>query len=265
MLREYRTVFNKEPSFQHGQPARMSPLRCCPPQTPHPKISPEDGQSEARIDIHTMSDDERWMNATVTRHNGGEHVLYDLQSQTFQVLAELGSIRMNATSTLSLQQPIILKSSDGLDLQGYLSLPQGISKPYPTVVYVHGGPWLRDVHLSNDPEVPFSTNRSYAVLQVNYRGSSGYGKALPEAAKGEIAGKMHGDLTYAVGALASQGVIDPKRVVISGGSYGGYASLVGMTHTPGKFRCGISLVGISDLSTLIENAPPYWDLNKLLW
>ncbi len=209
----------------------MSPLRCCPPQTPRPKISPEDGQSEAGIDIHTMSDDERWMNATVTRHNGGEHVLYDLQSQTFQVLAELGRIRMNATSTLSLQQPIILKSSDGLDLHGYLSLPQGISKPYPTVAYVHGGPWLRDVHLNKDPEVPFSTNRSYAVLQVNYRGSSGYDKALPEAAKGEIAGKMHGDLTYAVGALASQGVIDPKRVVISGGSYGGYASLVGMTHT----------------------------------
>jgi dipeptidyl aminopeptidase/acylaminoacyl peptidase len=86
-----------------------------------------------------------------------------------------------------------------------------------------------------------------------------------QAAKGEFAGKMHSDLTDAVDALVAQGLVDPQRVAISGASYGGYASLLGMTHTPGKFRCGISLVGMSDLSALIENAPPYWDLDKLLW
>ena len=179
------------------------------------------GQTDARVELSNMSDDERWMIATVIRHNGGQHVLYDLQSQTFEVLAELGRSRMNATSPLSHQQPITFKSRDGLDLHGYLSPPPGVPKPYPTVVYVHGGPWERDVHLSNDPEVPFLTNRGYAVLQVNYRGSSGYGKAFQEAAKGEFAGKMHRDLTDAVETLAAQGMVDPQRVAIAGTSYGG--------------------------------------------
>jgi len=221
------------------------------------------GETDARVEFNNMSDDERWMIATVIRHNGGQHVLYDLQTQTFQVLAELGRSRLNAMSPLSRQQPITFKSRDGLDLHGYLSPPPGVPQPYPTVVYVHGGPWSRDVQLSNNTVLPFLNNRGYAVLQVNYRGSSGYGKAFMQAAKGEFAGKMHSDLTDAVDALVAQGVVDPQRVAISGASYGGYASLVGMTHTPGKFRCGISLVGMSDLSTLLENAPPYWDLDKL--
>ena len=223
------------------------------------------GQTDVRILINNRSDNERWMSATVIRHNGGQHVLYDLQTQTFQVLAELGLSRSNAISPLSPQQPISFKSRDGLDLHGYLSLPQGIPKPYPTVVYVHGGPWVRDVHLSNDSEVPFLNNRGYAVLQVNYRGSSGYGKAFMQAAQGEFAGKMNSDLTDAVDALVAQGVVDPQRVAISGASYGGYASLVGMTHTPGKFRCGISTAGVSDLAALLNDAPPYWELGKPQW
>jgi dipeptidyl aminopeptidase/acylaminoacyl peptidase len=223
------------------------------------------GSNDARITLNNQSDDERWMSATVTRHNGGEHVLYDLQTQSFQVLAQLSRSRVNATTPLPAQQPVTLKSRDGLDLHGYLSLPLGVTKPYPTVVYVHGGPWARDVHLNGDPMLPFLTNRGYAVLQVNYRGSSGYGKAFVQAAQGEFAGKMHSDLTDAVDALIAQGVVDPQRVAISGASYGGYASLVGMTHTPGKFRCAISTVGMSDLTALIENAPPYWELNKPHW
>jgi dipeptidyl aminopeptidase/acylaminoacyl peptidase len=179
------------------------------------------GASDARISINNLSDDERWMSATVSRHNGGEHVLYDLQTQTFEVLAQLGSSRMNATALLAPQQPVTFKSRDGLDLHGYLSLPPGVAKPYPTVVYVHGGPWARDLHQSNDPMLPVLTNRGYAVLQVNYRGSSGYGKAFTEAAKGEFAGKMHSDLTDAVDALVAQGVVDPQRVAIHGASYGG--------------------------------------------
>jgi dipeptidyl aminopeptidase/acylaminoacyl peptidase len=217
------------------------------------------------VEFNNMSDDERWMIATVIRHNGGQHVLYDLQTQTFQVLAELGRSRLNAMSPLSRQQPITFKSRDGLDLHGYLSPPPGVPQPYPTVVYVHGGPWSRDVQLSNNTVLPFLNNRGYAVLQVNYRGSSGYGKAFMQAAKGEFAGKMHSDLTDAVDALVAQGVVDPQRVAISGASYGGYASLVGMTHTPGKFRCGISLVGMSDLAALLNDAPPYWELGKPNW
>ena len=223
------------------------------------------GQTDARIVINNLSDDERWMSATVIRDNGGEHVLYDLQSQSFAVLAELGRSRLKASTTLPPQQPMTFKSRDGLDLHGYLSLPPGVIKPYPTVVYVHGGPWQRDVHLNGDAMLPFLTNRGYAVLQVNYRGSSGYGKTFEQTAQGEFAGKMHSDLTDAVDALVAQGVVDPKRVAISGASYGGYASLVGMTHTPGKFRCAISTVGMSDLAALLNDAPPYWELGKPQW
>lgn len=223
------------------------------------------GQTDARISINNLSDDERWMSATVIRHNGGEHVLYDLQTQTFEVLAQLGRSRINASTPLPPQQPILLKSRDGLDLHGYLSLPPGVAKPYPTVVFVHGGPWARDVHLNGDPIQPFLTNRGYAVLQVNYRGSSGYGKKFQEAAQGEFAGKMHSDLTDAVNALVAQGTVDPQRVAIAGASYGGYASLVGMTHTPGQFRCAISTVGMSDLAALLDDAPPYWELGKPKW
>jgi dipeptidyl aminopeptidase/acylaminoacyl peptidase len=223
------------------------------------------GASDARISINNLSDDERWMSATVTRHNGGEHVLYDLKNHSFEVLAELGRSRMNAISPLPPQQPVTFKSHDGLDLHGYLSMPPGVAKPYPTVVYVHGGPWDRDLHQSNDPMLPFLTNRGYAVLQVNYRGSSGYGKAFAEAAQGEFAGKMHSDLTDAVDALVAQGTVDPHRVAIAGASYGGYASLVGMTHTSGKFKCAISTVGMSDLAALLNDAPPYWELSKPHW
>ena len=223
------------------------------------------GSTDARISINNMSDDERWMSATVTRHDGGEHVLYDLQTQTFQVLAQLGRSRTNAITALPPHQPVTFKSRDGLDLHGYLSLPLGVPKPYPTVVYVHGGPWARDVHLNGDAMLAFLTNRGYAVLQVNYRGSSGYGKAFEEGAQGEFAGKMHDDLTDAVDALVAQGVVDPQRVAISGASYGGYASLVGMTHTPGRFRCAISNVGVTDLAALLNDAPPYWELSKPRW
>jgi dipeptidyl aminopeptidase/acylaminoacyl peptidase len=124
---------------------------------------------------------------------------------------------------------------------------------------------MRDVHQSNDPMLPFLTNRGYAVLQVNYRGSSGYGKAFMNAAQGEFAGKMHSDLTDAVDALVAQGTVDPKRVAISGASYGGYASLVGMTHTPGRFRCAISSVGVTDIAALLNDAPTYWELSKPKW
>jgi dipeptidyl aminopeptidase/acylaminoacyl peptidase len=223
------------------------------------------GQTDARISIHNLSDDERWMSATVTRHNGGEHVLYDLKNHSFEVLAQLGRSRINATTPLAPQQPVTFKSHDGLDLHGYLSLPPGVAKPYPTVVLVHGGPWARDVHLNGDPMLPFLANRGYAVLQVNYRGSSGYGKKFQEAAQGEFAGKMHSDLTDAVNALAAQGTVDPQRVAIAGASYGGYASLVGMTHTPGQFRCAISTVGMSDIAALLDDAPPYWELGKPKW
>lgn len=223
------------------------------------------GETDARIVISNLSDDERWMSATVIRHNGGEHILYDLQNQTSQILAAIGRTRIAVSTSIPPQNPVTFKSRDGLILHGYLSIPMGVKKPYPTVLLVHGGPWGRDFHNSNDPMLAFLTNRGYAVLQVNFRGSSGYGKAFMESAQGEFAGKMHDDLIDAVTAFAAQGILDPERVAISGASYGGYASLVGMTHTPGKFRCAISTVGMSDLAALLDDAPPYWELSKPHW
>jgi dipeptidyl aminopeptidase/acylaminoacyl peptidase len=220
---------------------------------------------QPRIQFGQLNGDERWLNATVLRHDGGEHLLYDLQEQRFEVLGQLGRSRIAKDIALPPQQPIRFKSRDGLTLNGYLIEPIGVPKPYPTVIQVHGGPWTRDVHNDGSPMLAFLSNRGYAVLQVNYRGSGGYGKAFMEAAKGEFARKMHSDLTDAVDALVAQGVIDPQRLAIAGGSYGGYASLVGMTHTPGKFRCAISLVGMSDLASLLSDSPAYWALSKPHW
>jgi dipeptidyl aminopeptidase/acylaminoacyl peptidase len=182
------------------------------------------------------------------------------------VLGEDTRSRLHAFSPLPEQRPITLQSRDGLPLHGYLTLPYGMeAKKLPTVLYVHGGPWARDTWLNGDPMVPFLANRGYAVLQVNYRGSSGYGRVFQEAAQGEFAGKMHTDLLDGVDYLVQQGITDPGKVAIMGASYGGYASLVGMTFTPERFACGISFVGMSDLASLVENAPPYWELSKPLW
>ncbi len=144
----------------------------------------------------------------------------------------------------------------------YLTLPAVVegerpAAPLPTVLAVHGGPWGRDGY-------GFSTfhqwmaDRGYAVLSVNYRASAGFGKAFLNAGDREHAGRIHDDLIDAVDWAVGEGIADPARVAITGGSYGGYATLVGLSFTPEVFRCGVSLVGISNLITLLENMPPYW-------
>jgi dipeptidyl aminopeptidase/acylaminoacyl peptidase len=125
------------------------------------------------------------------------------------------------------------------------------------VLNVHGGPWARD-GWGYDPEAQWLANRGYACLQVNYRGSTGYGKEFLNAGNREWAGRMHDDLVDAVGWAVEGGVADPERVAIYGGSYGGYAALVGATFTPDLFRCAVDIVGPSSLITLIESIPPYW-------
>ena len=134
-------------------------------------------------------------------------------------------------------QPITFTSRDGERLHGYLTRPAGYPAPGPLVLHVHGGHWVRDTW-RYDRIVQFFANRGYAVLQVNYRGSSGYGRRFAELAVGEYAGKMHDDLVDAVRWAVREGIADPARVAIHGGSYGGYAALVGMTFTPELFACG---------------------------
>lgn len=159
---------------------------------------------------------------------------------------------------LAERKPVRITSRDGWTLRSYLTLPVGVEpKGLPTVLYVHGGPWARD-SWGWEPTAQFLANRGYAVLQVNYRGSTGFGKAFTHAAEREFAGKMHDDLIDGVDWIVGEGIADPKRVAIFGGSYGGYAALVGATFTPDVFAAAISVVGPSNLVTLVRSFPPYW-------
>ena len=160
--------------------------------------------------------------------------------------------------SLATMKPISLKARDGLVLHGYLTLPVGVAaKNLPTVLLVHGGPWARDSWGYNST-VQWLANRGYAVLQINYRGSTGYGKKFLNAGNKEWAGKMHTDLIDGVNWLVKRGIADPKKIAIMGGSYGGYATLVGLTFTPDVFACGVDIVGPSNLVTLLNTIPPYW-------
>jgi dipeptidyl aminopeptidase/acylaminoacyl peptidase len=151
-----------------------------------------------------------------------------------------------------------VRARDGLDLRCYLTLPTGVEQTnLPMVLVVHGGPWARD-SWGYQPEVQFLANRGYAVLQVNYRGSTGFGKSFMHAAEKEFSGKMHDDLLDAVDLAVKEGHADRDRVGIYGGSYGGYATLVGLSFTPDTFAAGISYVGPSSLVTLIRSFPAYW-------
>lgn len=160
--------------------------------------------------------------------------------------------------SLASMQPISYQARDGLTIHGYLTTPVGIpAQNLPTVLVVHGGPWVRDTW-GYDPEAQWLANRGYAVLQVNYRGSTGYGKDFLNAANRQWAAAMHDDLIDAVNWLVEQGIADPKKVAIMGGSYGGYATLVGLTFTPDVFAVGVDIVGPSNLMTLLQSIPPYW-------
>ena len=156
-------------------------------------------------------------------------------------------------------EPVVIRARDGLELVCYLSRPRD-SQPttrLPMVLLVHGGPWARDLWgLYADHQ--WLANRGYAVLSVNYRGSTGFGKAFVNAANLEWAGKMHDDLIDAVDWASAQGIADPARVAIMGISYGGYSALVGLTFTPEKFACAVDLVGISNLVTWLDTLPEYW-------
>jgi dipeptidyl aminopeptidase/acylaminoacyl peptidase len=159
--------------------------------------------------------------------------------------------------TLSSMRPISFAARDGLEIHGYLTLPSTESEDLPMVLNVHGGPWARDVWGYN-AEAQWLANRGYACLQVNFRGSAGYGKKFLNAGNKEWGAAMHDDLVDAVRWAVERGIANPKRVAIYGGSYGGYAALVGATFTPDLFRCAVDVVGPSNLITLIQTIPPYW-------
>ena len=155
-------------------------------------------------------------------------------------------------------QPILFAARDGLVLHGYIAYPvEGTHKNLPLVLDVHGGPWGRN-SWGFDAQTQWFANRGYACLQINFRGSTGYGKDFVNAGDHEWGGAMHNDLIDAVSWAVQQGIADPKRVAIFGWSYGGYAALVGATFTPDVFCCAVDAIGPSELGTLLETIPPYW-------
>ncbi len=160
--------------------------------------------------------------------------------------------------TLAPMEPFSFTARDGLVIHGYATFPpDGPRAALPTVLNVHGGPWARDAW-GYDAEAQWLANRGYLSIQVNFRGSTGYGKAFVNAGDREWGAKMQDDLTDAVAHAVAEGWADPKRVAIYGGSYGGYAALAGATFTPEVYCCAVDIVGPSNLKTLIETVPPYW-------
>jgi dipeptidyl aminopeptidase/acylaminoacyl peptidase len=154
------------------------------------------------------------------------------------------------------------KSSDGLEIPAYLTLPNGVAaKNLPVIILPHGGPWARDSYGFN-AMAQFLANRGYAVLSPNFRASTGYGKQFLNAGNGEWGRKMQDDLTWGVKYLVAQGIADPKRVGIMGGSYGGYATLAGVAFTPDLYNAAVAIVAPSNLTTLLNAIPPYWEAGR---
>jgi dipeptidyl aminopeptidase/acylaminoacyl peptidase len=159
---------------------------------------------------------------------------------------------------MAAMEPFSYKARDGLVIHGYLTFPVGQPRErLPTVLVVHGGPWARD-EWGFEPEGQWLANRGYLCVQVNYRGSTGYGKRFVNAGDREWGAKMQDDLVDAVGWVVDRGIADPARIAIYGGSYGGYAALVGAAFTPELFAAAVDIVGPSNLETLIRSVPPYW-------
>ena len=205
-------------------------------------------------------DEHLWL---VTAHSDtepGETYLFDRQTRTLTFQYKIWE--KLPRDAMAEMRPVTYKSSDGLEIPAYLTLPQGVmAKGLPAIVLPHGGPWARDVWGFN-PLAQFFANRGYAVLMPNFRGSTGYGKKFLDAGNGEWGRKMQDDVTWGVKYLVAEGIADPKRVGILGGSYGGYATLAAVVFTPDLYGAAVDIVGPSDLPSLLESIPPYWEAER---
>ena len=187
----------------------------------------------------------------------GAYYIYFQEDDRLEQIAEVSP--WLDENELAAMQPIQYQSRDGWTIHGYLTLPKGVeAKNLPVVVNPHGGPWARDGWGFN-PEVQFLANRGYAVLQMNFRGSTGFGRAFWEASFKQWGLSMQDDITDGVNWLVEEGIADANRVAIYGGSYGGYATLAGITLTPDVYACAIDYVGVSNLFTFMNTIPPYWE------
>ena len=207
--------------------------------------------------VSRTRDERYWLFTAHSDTEPGQTLLFDRKTR---VITPQYKIREKLPrQDLAEMKPVTYKSSDGLEIPAYLTLPKGVeAKNLPTLIIPHGGPWGRD-QWGYDTLAQFFANRGYAVLQPNFRGSTGYGRKFLDAGNLEWGRKMQDDLTWGVKYLIAEGIADPKRVGILGGSYGGYATLAGVTFTPDLYAAAVDIVGPSNLITLMESIPPYWE------
>ena len=206
----------------------------------------------------TASDkaEENYIIRTYSDRSMGAYYLYDKTKEKLTKIQDVSP--WLEEDQMAEVKPIQYRSRDGLVIHGYLTLPKGVeAKNLPVVVNPHGGPWARD-NWGFNPEVQFLANRGFAVLQMNFRGSTGYGKAFWEASFKEWGLSMQNDITDGVYWLIREGIADKDRVAIYGASYGGYATLQGLVVTPTLYAAGVDYVGVSNLFTFMQTIPPYW-------
>ena len=216
---------------------------------PHHKVGVADtDKAEENLLLYVGSDRTR-----------GAYYFYNVQEDKPRLLAETAP--WLCEEDLVEMHPVCYTTRDGLEIEAYLSLPHGYTpntaKGLPTIINPHGGPWARD-KWGFSSETQFLCNRGYAVFQMNFRGSTGYGRRFLEAGYKQWGRAMQDDITDGVEWLKARGISDPKRIAIYGGSYGGYATLAGITYTPDLYACAIDYVGVSNLLTFMQTIPPYW-------
>ncbi len=204
----------------------------------------------------STKNEDKFIVKTYNDKTRGAYYFYNLNNKKLDKLAEINPWLKE--ENMAEMKPIKYKTRDGLIIPGYLTLPKGKeAKDIPIVVNPHGGPWARDIW-QYDPQVQFLANRGYGVLQMNFRGSTGYGKKFWQASFKEWGRAMQNDITDGVKWLIDEGIADPKKIAIYGGSYGGYATLAGLTFTPELYAAGVDYVGVSNLFTFMKSIPPYW-------
>lgn len=207
--------------------------------------------------VSRTKDEQLWLVTAVSDTEPGETMLFDRKAR---LLTPQYKVREKLPrADLAQMKPVSYKSSDGLEIPAYLTLPRGVAaKNLPTLMLPHGGPWGRD-QWGYNALAQFFANRGYAVLQPNFRGSTGYGRKFLDAGNLQWGRKMQDDVTWGVKYLIAQGIADPKRVGVIGGSYGGYATLAGVAFTPDLYSAAVDIVGPSNLITLLDSIPPYWE------
>jgi len=218
---------------------------------------------EPHFASHTR-DELTWLVSATSDTEPGEVYLFDRKAKKLALQYRI--YEKLPREQLAHMKAVRYKSSDGLEIPAYLVLPKGVAaKNLPAMMMPHGGPWARDAWGYN-PIAQFLANRGYAVLMPNFRASTGYGKKFLNAGNNQWGDKMQDDITWGVKYLVAEGIADPKRVGILGGSYGGYATLAGVAFTPDVYAAAVDIVGPSNLITLLDSIPPYWEqIRKLFY